>query len=486
MFQRIVYYLLVSFLLLQNLSHAQHIRYSDTLALKSIKAGLSVFSGEEYHYLYAFVDKEPLLRIYDEKMKTKQEVVFDFLQGTILHQSFFYHQNKIYSFWILEQGKNLTIQQAVLTPLGLLESLISYPLEGINRSNYKNMQLSFAYSPDKSHAAYAFYNIRNAELHLIRLNIENSFINYIHKQVNLTLKSVYVKDELMMTNNELVYMQFLEKEKWKKDSEFTAVTVWGHNDREVEENIIELLKDDKSYIGDKVLFYDADLDEAAIAFVSTNDKHKTAGKLNIHYLKEGKQSANQVISLKGHILSGINNQFKKVDLYDFRIKNIAKTSGGGYLIGLQIEYVLQKTFRENVGMYGFGLHNTQTRRVREYYFGEYLAVQSHPIESMNWQKIVRKRQKTTDDKGIFSSVKILNTGSQNVLFYNDLHFRKNQVQIAVLEKNGDLIYGQIPYSKLRGMYYAIPELIYVLNQQTVLMPVVYDHKNLGLMEVSFE
>ena len=97
--------------------------------------------------------------------------------------------------------------------------------------------------------------------------------------------------------------------------------------------------------------------------------------------------------------------------------------------------------------------------------------------------IVRKL--TINDYGVFSSFYSLNTGEQNLLFFNDLNPNKNTIQLAVLRKSGELIYGKVPQSKVRDNYIFIPSKSLKIHDRAVLLPVVYSKNFIGIVKLSF-
>src|SRR5690554_5399541 len=107
MVYRIIKILLISQFLFVYQGIGQTVLYSDTISMNHLRSKFDLFSGDEYHYLYTVKGGLPIIKLYDQKLRSKSEVVLDFLEGNLLQSHFVFKQKHIYGFWIVEQHRNL-------------------------------------------------------------------------------------------------------------------------------------------------------------------------------------------------------------------------------------------------------------------------------------------------------------------------------------------------------------------------------------------
>lgn len=481
MIYRIFTILLISHWLLAFNSFGQTVFYSDSSSVSSIQSKFEVFSGEKYHYLYTFKDKKPTLKIYDHKLRNKQEVVLDFLEGNLLHSQFIFKQKHIYAFWLVEQQRSFSLRLAILNEDGLLESYKSYDINDFSLADWRNSSLQIAESLDQRYLGYALANYRKEEVVFLKFDLESSQLGYLISQLTEVKNRRRDQETLIFSKDAMFWFQIPLDTSWNVIEDAVNIYKWQHDYPEI---ILSQFNNPTGFIGDQKIFYDLDADELAMVSLLGSKKGKPIEKVKIQYLNPAQASKNQEINVEDYIIKSIRSQHKKPDLYDFKIQNISKTQDDGFFVGLQVEYILHKNYASS-NMMGFSISNITQRQVREFYYGEYIGIQTHPVDSLNWQNIIRKSQLTQDDYGIFSSLALLNSGNQMVVFFNDLHLKRNQIQIGVLQANGEVIYGQIPRSKRRPLYYAVPELVEVVSPTTLLIPVVYETDHMGLMRVQF-
>ncbi len=462
-------------------SYGQTVFYSDSSSVSAIQSKFEVFSGEKYHYLYTFKDKKPTLKIYDHKLRNKQEVILDFLEGNLLHSHFIFKQKHIYAFWLVEQNKVFSLRLAILNEEGLMESYKSYDINDFSLADWRNTSLQIAESSDQRYLGYALSNFRKEEVVFLKFDVENSLLSFMRDALPTTQGRKRTKESLAFSKEAMYWFQIPYESSWTTSQDVISIYKWDHLQTEI---LIDSFKNPSGFIGDQKIFYDSELDEMAVVSLIGEKKGKSVDKIKIQYFNESHTSKNKEVEIAEYIIKSIRSQHKKHDLYDLKIKNITQTQDQGFFVGLQVEYILQKNYASS-NMMGFSISNITQRQVREFYYGEYIGIQTHPVDSLNWQNIIRKSQLTQDDYGIFSSLALLNSGHQMVVFFNDLHLKRNQIQIGVLQANGEVIYGQIPRSKRRPLYYAVPELVEVVSPTILLIPVVYETDHMGLMRVQF-
>lgn len=462
-------------------SFAQKITYSDEIEL-SKNAYFNAFSGDEFHYLFTQNNKESVIKIYNQNLKFKNEVVLDFLEGQVLSQYLFFKQHKIFSFWIRMDQRQLFMDVAILNDQGILETHQTYPIDEMTAQDWKNGSFHWKENTLKDYLGFSFSNRRKGQLYLIKYDVNQGSLALAQQELpRLKSSRVLVEEQLLWTKNALLWIQKNNSTINSDLAEPIYIYEMGRVDHQI--NAYSLPHENLN-LGDQQIFYDEYNDRLYLISLYSDKKNKLPSALKVQEIQDQGVKDIQEMTIEDYILKSLNNHLKKLELNDFKIQDMAFRKDGGFFIGLQVQYLMLKNYAFQ-NMMSFSMSTISTKRVREYYFGEYIGIQYHVEKDKNWQNILRKTQHTQEDYGYFSSISTLNTGQQLVIFYNDLNHRRNQIQIGVLQSTGEVIYGQIPRTKLRPSYKAIPRLAYSLSPIKIMMPIYYDTGTIGLMKVDF-
>lgn len=461
---------------------AQRITYSDEIDLPK-NAHFKTFSGEKYHYLLYQTSNEAILKIYDHRLKFKNDVVLDFIKGQVLTQYLFYHQHKLYSFWIRMNNKQVYFEVAILNPSGILESYKTYTLADISIQDWKNGSFQWQQSTQKDQLGFSFSNRRKGNLILVKYDLNQEELSMLSEELpRLKSSRTIVEEQLLITKNALVWIQKAVNTTWNEWAEPLHVYQWTNQSKQIESVALE--NNIEAFIGHQKVFYNEGEDKLYLGTLLTHKKNKLPQSVYIQEINQQRLNTIKVIDMEDYILKSLHNNQKKLDLFDFKIHDMAFMKDQGFFVGVQVQYLLLKNYALQ-NMIGFSMTNLSTKRVKEFYFGEYIGIQTHTEHTKNWQNILRKSQLTEEDFGYFSSVAVLNSGQQLLVFFNDLNHKRNQVQIGVLQPTGEVIYGQIPRTRLRPSYKVIPSLAYSNSPISIMMPIYYENQKLGLMLVDF-
>lgn len=473
----------IFFLLLLTFSSAvfaQDVFYSDSIKIDLNRSDFELFALKEYNYLFCFQDRNPTLKLYDTKLKWKKDIVIDFLEGTILDYYFIPKQEHIYSIWIIKNKQNFNLQIAVLTKEGKLESTQEYNLNHLEQSDWRNSIIFKNTNQNQDHFYLSLSNQRSNTLFLHRVHLEKHYLDQFKMNFEAgDLKNM--EEEIIVNDNGILWHAFTRTDKWKNNPTENHFLLWENNISEIE--VFKKI-DSKDYLGSQKVYYDKKLNDFVLLKVKTSKENSLPEYIDITYFKDENTSKDKEIKIQESVLRSIINKYKKYDLYDFSIKDVFKTEKEGFYIGLELETVIQKTYT-SPSMIGFAVNTFHTRRSQQFIYGEYLAIQQTNEKVLTWQKILNKNQISENDYGIYSSFYSLNTGKQNIFFFNDLNPIRNTIQIAVLNEEGDIIYGKVPKSKIREDYTFIPSKTWKIHEKAVLLPVVYPKNYIGFMKLSF-
>lgn len=135
-------------------------------------------------------------------------------------------------------------------------------------------------------------------------------------------------------------------------------------------------------------------------------------------------------------LTGQRN--KKRAFNDYRVRKLIVKNDGGFVLLAEDFYV---TTRNNYNG-GFGYYSwyypTMYSSVREYFYGDVIALSCDGNGKPEWAKFIRKNQYSQEDGGLFSSFALVNTGGSLGVLYNDFNVNNSRIQVVSLDADGNL------------------------------------------------
>lgn len=129
---------------------------------------------------------------------------------------------------------------------------------------------------------------------------------------------------------------------------------------------------------------------------------------------------------------------KKRAFNDYRVRQLIVRNDGGFVMVAEDYYV---TIRNNYNQ-GFGYYSwyypTMTASVREYTFGNILAISCNGDGKPEWTKFVRKYQYAQEDGYLFASYALVNTGGSLGFLFNNFNMNRSRIQVSSLNSSGEL------------------------------------------------
>jgi len=130
----------------------------------------------------------------------------------------------------------------------------------------------------------------------------------------------------------------------------------------------------------------------------------------------------------------------KKALNDFLAKNIIVKNDGGFILIAERYYVTTRNsyYGPGYGYYSsyYGAFTNPT--IREYNYGDILALSYDGNGELEWKNFIRKDQYSQEDGGVFSSYGMINSGGSLVFLYNDYNSSSSSLQLAALDIDGNL------------------------------------------------
>lgn len=125
-------------------------------------------------------------------------------------------------------------------------------------------------------------------------------------------------------------------------------------------------------------------------------------------------------------------------LNDYRVKKLViKNDGGFVLIAEEFFVFTRSSYSPGFGYYSW-YYPTMTNTIREYNYNDILCISYDANGQVEWSRFIPKNQFSQEDRGLFSSFEIINTGGSLGFLYNDFNQNWSRVQLASLDISGKL------------------------------------------------
>lgn len=123
---------------------------------------------------------------------------------------------------------------------------------------------------------------------------------------------------------------------------------------------------------------------------------------------------------------------------DFRVRQlIVRNDGGFVMIAEDFFITTRNSYNQGFGYYSW-YYPTMSASVREYNFGDILAISCNGEGQPEWAEFIRKLQYSQEDGGLFSSYALINTGGALGFLFNDFNTSRSKIQLASLDANGKI------------------------------------------------
>lgn len=129
---------------------------------------------------------------------------------------------------------------------------------------------------------------------------------------------------------------------------------------------------------------------------------------------------------------------KKRAFNDYKVKElIVKNDGGFVMIAEDFFITTRSGYSSGYGYYSW-YYPTMASSVREFNYGDIIAISCDGNGKPEWTKFIRKYQYSQEDGGIFSSYGLVNSGGEIGFMFNDFSMNSSRVTIASLDIEGNL------------------------------------------------
>ena len=115
---------------------------------------------------------------------------------------------------------------------------------------------------------------------------------------------------------------------------------------------------------------------------------------------------------------------------------IVKNDGGFVMLAEDYSIATRNTYTPGFGYYSWYYNPYVTNMVTEYHYDDIMVLSYNANGVREWDDFIYKEQYSIEDRGLFSSYLLLNTGGEIGFLYNDFNASRSRVQLATVDANG--------------------------------------------------
>lgn len=123
---------------------------------------------------------------------------------------------------------------------------------------------------------------------------------------------------------------------------------------------------------------------------------------------------------------------------DYQVRQLIVRNDGGFVLIAENFYIsTRNNYNQGFGYYSW-YYPTMSASVREYNYGDILAISCGGNGEPEWAEFIRKLQYSQEDGGLFSSYALINTGGALGFLFNDFNASHSKIQLASLDASGKI------------------------------------------------
>lgn len=431
--------LLLSFLLCYHITTAQEVIYTKYEKFDFRTGEFSVVGkvGEKL-YVYRGSAEGYYIDAYDNKMQRQATVVLDFLPKRVFGTKFITYSDKLLVFYQDSESGEVVQYAAMLDVDGrLLKKPIKIDAVKVSFLGGRSGLFSYSVSPNKEHIVV--YGVSTDD------NKLQAHVVWLDDNLNKQTASAPVFE----AENRISFGQGIVNNSGK----FFLPAYTPYGSKEYADNVwllslgtgasnfvpaamplgemfasgtyMELSRtDDMIYIG---------------GFYSDKKNGHFEGIIYTHYdVNSNSFEEFKTIAFSDKIRSATGERNKKRAFNDYQVRQLIVRNDGGFVMIAEDYFVaIRNNYNSGFGFYSW-YYPTMSASVREYFYGDVMAISCNGEGHAEWAEFIRKRQYSQQDGGLFSSYALVNTGGALGFLFNDFNLSRSTIQLVGLEADGQL------------------------------------------------
>lgn len=172
-------------------------------------------------------------------------------------------------------------------------------------------------------------------------------------------------------------------------------------------------------------------------FYSDRKNGNFEGVIYTYYDVEGKVFREfKAIPFSERMRNATGERNRKRAFNDYQVRQLIVRNDGGFVLLAEDFFIsTRNSYNQGFGYYSW-YYPTMSASVREYNYGDILAISCNGNGEPEWAEFIRKIQYSQEDGGLFSSYALINTGGALGFLFNDFNTSRSKIQLASLDAAG--------------------------------------------------
>ena len=168
---------------------------------------------------------------------------------------------------------------------------------------------------------------------------------------------------------------------------------------------------------------------------------------------------------------------------DFRVQDVIKRVDGGLLICMELvkEFSRRSSYSSGFDRTAYG--SSARRGWVDYYNEDVIIINTGPDRTIDWVKILYKKQFSQDDEGVFSSYFLMTNPSRIRMIYNDEIRNGNTVSEYIFDPRGKVARNSLLSTEHQNLKLRFQDAIQISNRE-VLVPSESNY-TLNLVKITY-
>ena len=389
-------------------------------------------------YVYRSSSEGFFLDAFDDKMERQATVLLDFFPKKIYETRFIAYPDQIVVLYQSVQSNVVIQHAAVLDAAGRLKQ---------NPIKLDEAKAGF-FGPNKNYFSSAVSEDKKQIL-VYSANIKGSTLVFNGKFLNDQLAMLgnstasYVADndldngEGILTNDGTFFLPVYTPIGGKGYADQLWLLSLRNGERKFSPSELPL---NQKFAAGTYMKLDNSRNRIYIAgFYSEKKAGNYEGILYAYYdIVSGSFESRKSIAFDQQLRNTADSRSARKAFNDFNVRNLIVKNDGGFVLVAEDYFVTTRnSYAPGYGYYSM-YYPSMSSSVREYHYGDILALSYNSGGVREWQTFVRKNQYSQEDGGLFSSFAFMNTGGTLGFLFNDYNTNRSKIQLASVDGSGKL------------------------------------------------
>ncbi len=477
--------LLCTSFIFQNSTQAQTSFYSREQKFSYQNGDFNIVgrSGDRL-YTYRASSEGFFLDGFDDSMRLKATIALDFFPKKIYDTKFITYNDRIIVLYQAMERNNVLQYAAILDGRArLMQKPIVLDSAKVGWMSSKREYFSSAVSEDKSKIAVIGIGGKNttAEFKTILFNSDLQIIN--RKASAARAENDLSLGQILLDNSGVLYMSAYSQSGGRDYINEAAILTLPLDKSEFQRIVLPL---QGNFLSGVHLKLD---NQNKVCYIGGFYSAKKTGNIDgIAYgsFAQGSDVAGifKLLPADEQLRNYTGEKNTKKALNDFEAKNIIVKNDGGFILVAEKYYVTTRNsyYGNGYGYYSGYYGSFANPTIREYNYGDIMALSYNAAGELAWKNFVRKEQYSQEDGGMFSSYGMINSGASLVFIYNDFNSRSSSLQLAALDIEGNLQMSKMNDDGMRADW--IPRAGKQTDAAEIVIPMLRNN-NISFVKVNF-